>query len=335
MIKYILHIAGFLALILAVGLILFYTSNTIDPLYALDKERIDSLLANRNEIEAISVGHSGNRALDFETLGLKGFHLWKGGTDFFETKFVIEIVVPLLPNLEVIFIPISPFGAFHDNSDVRSRADLRNRYYIIYEKLSHDKLINNDYRNYLLAKLAPLVRGDHWSGVYTNLGMKIKKVFSDSKKLRSPQVDKYGRLLNNKNLILDAHDLNWGIVHIDLANQVIARNPYINEDVKIVLKEIVKYCDERKIKLIFYSPPAHIKYLNTVKNIDRNDYFVRGNKFFEENFRNFGIEYYNFSYYPEISENQDYYLDENHLNDLGAKVFSKMLLERLEFDGPE
>ncbi len=333
--KITIHIVGFLIILFAAGTILFYISTTIDPLYAVDKERIDSLIANREQIEAISVGHSGNRAIDFETLGLNGYHLWKGGTDIFETKFVIENVVPLLPNLKMIFMPISPFAAFHDNSDVNSRADLRNRYYIIYDQLSKSQLISGDYKNFLLAKVAPLIRGDHWSGVFTRLAMKIKNAFSDPKKSHLPRVDKYGRLLNGKNMIFDAYKLNWGFVHIDLANQVISRNPDINNDVKKTLSEIIDYCDNRKIELIFFSPPADSKYLYTVKNLDRNDYFERGNTFFEENFRNFGAKYHNFSYYTDISENPDYFLDENHLNDLGAKVFSSMFLKRLKSDGFE
>lgn len=330
--KITIHIVVFLMIVFAVGAILYYISNTIDPLYAVDKERIDSLIAKSEQIEAITIGHSGNRAIDFEVLGLNGFHLWKGGTDLFETKYVLETIVPILPNLKVIFIPISPYSAFHDNAAVNIRADLRSRYYIIYESLNNDRMIKNDYKNYFLAEISPLIRGDHWRGVVGKIVRELRNTFVGKQKMNTKNLDKFGKFINDEHLIDGGKELNWGIIHISLAQQVLESNPNIMLESTSTIEDIVNYCSDKNIKIIFFSPPASSKYWKKIKSLDKKHYFEEGKRRLTAKFGQIGIDYYDFSFFPSISENEDYFLDENHLNIFGAKLFSKLLEEETELD---
>jgi len=84
------------------------------------------------------------------------------------------------------------------------------------------------------------------------------------------------------------------------------------------LKDIISTCHKKKIDLVFvYSPIWKItqdSYCNQVIT-----------KLCTEN----GIEYIDMSNLPDFINRPDYFADISHLNDEGARVFSKMLRDKL------
>lgn len=69
------------------------------------------------ERQAITVGHSSSRAIDFSVLGLSGQHLFRSGNDLFETAYLFSAILPRVPNLEYVFLPLSPFDFLRNGAE--------------------------------------------------------------------------------------------------------------------------------------------------------------------------------------------------------------------------
>lgn len=98
-------------------------------------------------------------------------------------------------------------------------------------------------------------------------------------------------------------------------------NNIFSEDDKKSLKNIIKYCDDNKIKLTFFSAPMTDYLLVGTDNYDF--YIEQVNDFVKE----YGVKYYDFNicrekYFPTYDGS--YFKDGHHLNGKGAERFSNI-----------
>jgi hypothetical protein len=92
----------------------------------------------------------------------------------------------------------------------------------------------------------------------------------------------------------------------------------IDENKILALKDIIITCQQKNIKLIFVNSPTW--------GIIQDDYCeVRLLELCSE----YGIPFFDMSNHPIFISSPGYFADKNHLNDEGAKVFSKILSDKL------
>lgn len=75
-------------------------------------KRIEDVVANRTRLEALSMGSSHARAVDFAYLDLDGREMGMAWGDAAEAEFKIPTLAPRMPRLRVVFLSLSYF-TFH------------------------------------------------------------------------------------------------------------------------------------------------------------------------------------------------------------------------------
>lgn len=114
-------IMKYVAFLIVFVLVMLFSVKAIDryaPLDARSKFIIGQLSGKANRIEALSLGSSHARALDFGALDLEGYTVWQPGQDIFEIEYQVKALAPRLPNLKTVFISVSYYTLKKDNSVV-------------------------------------------------------------------------------------------------------------------------------------------------------------------------------------------------------------------------
>lgn len=92
----------------------------------------------------------------------------------------------------------------------------------------------------------------------------------------------------------------------------------LDENKILALKDIILTCQQKNIELVFVNSPTW--------GITLDDFCeVRLLELCSEN----GIPFFDMSNHPTFIRNPGYFADKNHLNDEGAKVFSKILSDKI------
>jgi len=327
--RHILNAAGFttgLLLVLA-GLARFGASR--DPIYPAVKTRWDNLFRQRHEIEALAVGHSHCRGIDFETLGIRGYHVWEGGGDAFETEYIVRHLMPRLPNLKVVFYPASYFTFYFDNaaSDDQDRNSNRIKTYAYCPGWTW---IRGDWRNFIKGKLINVIRPERdylFELLYKNppaaerVYLREHDGASTAPGLFEPRtleelisLSETNRAGEHQRLILD-----MGKNHRHLAKDA-------RKSVERTLKDLRKH----DIQVVFFTPPYFYRYTE----LFNPDLVAEQRAVTAELAEKYGGVYYDFSMEPDFIHNHQMFRDEDHLNlKYGAPEFSRRLRARLEEDG--
>lgn len=97
-------------------------------------------------------------------------------------------------------------------------------------------------------------------------------------------------------------------------------------------KKLIKYIDEKEYKLILITTPFTYLYNNAIEKINKDSYkekiYKNLKNIEKENNKNFF--YLDYSHDWRITNNLDYFFDDNHLNEKGAKYFTDILLKDIE-----
>jgi len=305
---------------------LYSLSNYYSPPYPSEQFKIRQLLKQAADIEAIAVGNSHNYALDFEVLGFRGYHIWQGGNDVFEAKYQIEELAPKLPNVKVVFFSMSYFTFHRDNaaSNDRKRAGIRRKYYAAIPSF---KFIRGDLGNFILGKLSPLVRSDHWQNVFNAIlhGRKIDTVSDLNAHFR---IDAFGKPLSSARfscMSMDSlikHTIEIGVPeHIREQNEMLTNHANLTGDSYEAIVSIIKYLQKRNIRIIFYTPPFFELYTALFDQKTIREMKEKMNRLVTD----FSVEYYDFSRDSSFVSNNLFFRDDDHLNEDGAKLFSAKL----------
>ena len=311
--------------------ILYFVSNHYSPPYRREKFRINQLLDKSETIEALAVGNSHNYALDFETLGLNGYHIWQGGNDVFETKYQIESLMPKLPHVKTVFYAISYFTFHWENaaSSSKDRTGIRRKYYFAIPSF---KFIPGDFTDFILAKSSPIIRNDHWQAVFISIirGRDIDLLSSLNDYF---QIDSFGKPLSSarfSHMSKDSLRINTIKIRVPFLlreqNDMVTDHPNLTQDTYTTVVSIVKYLQNKDIRLIMYTPPFF--------KLHTDLYDKETISIMKENMRklqkSFGVDYYDFSTDTTFTSNHLIFRNADHLNEQGAKLFSRKF--RLAFD---
>lgn len=304
----------FVIVLVGLSLALWMAGKYIYYPYADTQDRMRGLLRKAPQLEAVTFGNSENMALDFKELGLNGHHAWMNGSDIFETKYLVENLLPRLPAVQTVFIAVPYFEFSLDNAAYTAddRTDIKKG---MYASLPLDRPMKGDNKNFIFAKvLAPVVRTDHWETALQQIirGKRIENT-----------VDEYGNLVTTQ-IIKSKEDMDLRVAnnkhgHIAFARKMLFDHKNLQQDAFEEMKILLKLLKARNIRVVFFTPPLYCQFTQGYDKLIVSDMKSRMNTISRE----FGVEYYDYSEDREIADNYAYFWDETHLNNEGARLFTK------------
>lgn len=265
------------------------------------KYKYEWMQKNADNVETLVFGSSHTfYGIRPEFLGGNAFSLANVSQDNKQNLFLLKYWAKRYKNLKTIIVPIS-FSTWFGRGMEYSRESYRCRYYTIYM----------DCDLYLLSL--------PYYFELTNFGtakMKIRKIIQEDDK---PDYDEYGwgtyYKLSKKNMTKWENGTE--------AEAAVKRHTaktwnYINRNYS-TLKDIADFCKKNNIQLVLITTPCWHSYYD---NLDQRQF----SKMHEltDSFR----KEYNLLYYDYMKDKRfvaDDFYDSNHLSDIGAEKFSKLL----------
>ena len=317
-------------LFLAIACVLFaglyVLSTRVAPVYPDVERRMELMKQQADAIEVLAVGNSHNVAVDFEVLGVDGFHLWRPAGDLFETKYIIETTAPQLSSLECVLLPASYFLLRRDNAATvtTNHAERRRELYATTESFH---FLDGDFKRFIQAKLTPVARPDHWKGVVEGLAGKKPPHFP----VREDGLIVYFE--NEDSLstaFLDLHAEELARKHIDLQNEMMERHATVVQDAYAALEGIAEYLREREIQLVLFTPPVYAEYTRRFDRETTEQMKALVSRL-ERAYDN--VQYVDLSGDSTLTRTPSLYRDSDHLNAQGARVFSERLRRAIMAQG--
>lgn len=312
-------------------------SDRVAPLedWRVEYEEVNANLRSKNDvIEAITLGNSHAGAIDYSVLGIDGQSLAFAAADLFEIEKTVQALDGKLPNLTTAFITISLYSFSRDNAELESLNSRRIRFY---STVPVTTPIQGDLPNFLMGKLESythvmsVVRSDSWKGVWLGL-------LTDA-----PPPDPYaydgvhstsiwGECFHYTAQQLDDHA--WQIAGRNVSSSIQMANarPGLEQDSFEALARTIEHLQARGVRVILFTPTYYEKY---------NTYFAQGGSAITDNMKlavsklqqTYGVEYYDFSNDPQLSNQPELFYNSDHLSDCGYKAMSKKLLSLMNVTG--
>ncbi|WP_263834164.1 hypothetical protein [Salinibacter sp.] len=234
---------------------LYGVSESVAPVYPEVWKPIKILEGKEEQIEVITLRNSHNRAIHFDTMGMEGFHLWRGGGDIFEAKYVLRNVYPDLDSLQYVLVPFQ--GFVFDNSTSDYRSEKRREWYSL-EKFGLDYL-KGDATLFVRGRLVdPIIRPDHWRGIFYP---------SLSFLLRSKEVKRNGWVGPRSTDHIAPESIPKQAArraqkHIDIHKESIFKNKDLCKDAISSIKDMSNTIEKNSL-IVIYKPPYTKKYTET------------------------------------------------------------------------
>jgi len=233
----------------------FALSEAADPVYPRMHAKVSLVHARAARLEAVTVGNSHNRAVDFAALGVRGVHLWEGGQDVLEAVYLARYAVRHAPRLRYVLLPASFDLDRLDNRAVTS-VDRSSRRREVYVRAPSFRFIPGDRDLWVSARMSPIARPDHWAGVM----LRLRRPPPD------PGLGRDGELLLPPRPPLSADSLARlaaarAALHRAEGDESMARDSTTPARAAAALRTLARELDARGAILVLYAPPYHAEYL--------------------------------------------------------------------------
>lgn len=285
--------------------------------YGAFQKKVVRAIESGNTIKAITLGNSHGGSIDWENLGFQdsGYYLHGGFFDVFEMHYVAESVLLKMDSLRYVFIPIPYYFFQFDNGamDDNYQNSFRQRTYFATPKL---QLINGDWRNFISAHTAPIVRPDHWKGVIAPFFLSWFEPYITFR----PIVE-----VPATELKLETHSTGRTQQHVRQTSEMMENHPNLFEDSRATFQEILALLKENGVTPVLFTPPYHTYYNQKFDPEMRENTLSAVQKIADDN----GIFYFNFNSDSSLVIADSLYTDSDHLNPEGAKAFSAHFKSRL------
>lgn len=139
-------------------------SEIIAPVYPAARQRVANFERAARSVQYLTVGSSHNRAIDFDAMGVPGFHFWSNAQDVFESTYLALYAARRAPRLRYVLLPASYGVHLVDRAAITSR-DMRASRREMYFSLRATDFLPGDLRSWAAAWMSPVSRSDHWYGV--------------------------------------------------------------------------------------------------------------------------------------------------------------------------
>lgn len=320
-----LKITGFLTGGLLVLLLLAEISDSLAPVFATERQRVAQLMVLAPTIEVINVGPSHNKAIDYGTLGVAGYHAWFNDSDLKETSYFLKNILPQLPKLRAVMICITPISLHIDNAFVLRRKRVRHMIYFATPGAKSWRPISGEWQEMITGKLANVVRDDHWRKVFNSRpgapGRKrgVKNKVKLSRDGRSTERDERIYVPNQ-------------ISKPRVRNQVLAvkstlkKNPLIATDMAEQLDQTLALLKAQSIQVLLFTPPLTDHYYDSIKQ-SLPDVVEENRRILHRLAVKHGIRYLDFREHATFSQDYQLFHNSDHMNIYGAKTFSRVLAD--------
>ena len=324
------------ALIIGTGLIFNLLGSLADRVAPLEdwrgehQRRVESLMARRDQIEAITLGNSHSDALDYSVLGMDGQSLAFAAADLFEVEKYAALMADELPNLKTVFIEISYYSFSRDNATFEPFRTRRVRYYSMVPTWSP---IQGDLPNFLLGRLESythvmsVVRSDGWERVWAGLSNEVQT--SDPFPFDGVETTTaWGTCSHYTAEQLESHAAEIASRNVTSSSEMAAIHQGLEKDAFDALVRTVERLQSKGIQVVLFTPTYYERY---------NVYFMEQGAFIYEDMiqrmnelqETHHVEYYDFSSDPDIAVHPELFYNSDHLGNCGHKVFSAKLLEAM------
>lgn len=234
----------------------YAASEAVDPVFPTMQARVAHFRGRAAEVRGVTVGPSHSRAVDFGALGVPGAHLWRGNEDVFEAAYLGRYAAEHAPRLRYVLLPAS-YGLLRLDNTLRRDPHAAGARREMYTRAPGGPVLPGDRELWISARLAPVVRADHWSGVVLHL--------RDPRPARplapngGPPRDRDGGPLAPDSM--ERHGRGRIAVHRAQTEETLAADPATPARARAALRTLARDLHARGVVLVLYSPPYHRAYL--------------------------------------------------------------------------
>lgn len=305
--------------VLALGFAAAYAvSEARAPMYTEVRARDAVLGTVAPEIEAAVFGPSHSYAIRFQDLGVRGFYFGLSAADLFECRRLLQYALPRLPNLREVYLAVAPYQ--NDNGDFPQRYGRRRS---VYAQTGTLRPISGDWRLALTTPLMPVIRDDHWLGVFEGQQSPVVLhngiVVGGTKGGEGDGWDKVPTDSMEAEGRRSAKRLSEGI------GQLLRADPTLCERTDEALRAFVDDAGP-DLRVILFTPPYHPSFLSQPRPCDP----LRTARALADERPN--VVYFDYSR-SEISEQANLFSNPDHLNLQGRALFTAQLRRALAEPG--
>lgn len=258
--------------------------------YAIDSTEADVLILGSSRAK-----HTYVSSVFEETLNMSCFNAGRDGTEHVLFNYAQFKAITSRYSPEILIFDIRPEDLIYSAGE-----------YDLLSPLMPYYKTHNDIRD-LIERRSPFERLKHFSAIYPYNSLIFQIIIGnlEMNKDRKPHENGYIPF-RGSTLAIPLDKLETPDYPID--------------DFKTqILKDLMLKCQESEIRLVFiYSPTYNL--------VERNTYHMVLDEICEEN----GIEYLDFSNAPDILMNPGFFFDRTHLNDDGARYFTRIVSTELK-----
>jgi hypothetical protein len=224
-----------------------------------------------------------------------------------------------MPHIKEVLISMSYSSLYYDN-EALSNGNLNDARKSLYASVPTFKLISaDDYNNLIFGKLMAFTRADHG---FTEIKL-LAKTLHDKKNRKKTGKDEAEEKLDSTQIIKSAPVQAFD--HSKDRNIALMYNPKIISKSLEDLESIIVFLKAHHVRCIFFTPPFYKDYTANTPPSDINE--MRSNVY--RFVKKYGVEYYDYSQYADISNNVNFYMNADHMNAAGKEKFTKLLLAKI------
>lgn len=298
--------------LIAVGLA-WLSGDTCDP-YAGEKKLVHRVV-NFPELDCVVLGNSHASAVQPRDMGFThGRRMNRPGDDIFELRYKSRYYADEVPTLKTVIIAISFYEFMYDNNlfvkdGVRPRRDKHIMTYASYPAL---ELITDDYDNFMLAHLLPLVTKTHWEPL---LGPYL---VADQP---APPKRKGGKKPAPTKAYLDRHGPKQARVAVRaVTNMKKNSTGALYSEAVAAAEDMITNLQAKGIRVVLFTPP----YWPTYTKAFPPHILKKFQRTMEDIVEKTGVEYYNFATDARFTSDPSQFINSDHLT-YNNKRFSKIL----------
>jgi hypothetical protein len=293
----------------------YAVSEALDPVYGEMAARMEIFHARAPRVQAISVGNSHSRALDFAALGMDGVHFWEGGEDAFEAVYLARYTARRAPRLKYVLFTAS-YGVERLDHAYVTRKDVTGLRRQIYARTSGARFIPGDGPLWLSARFAPIARPDHWHGVITRLHRPPRtiRMTPDGVVYEAPRPP-----LSPDSLV--AHATRRAAYQDSLGDETVQNDSTTPTRALAGMETLARELQEKGVTLVLYTPPYHEAFLRQLAPGTADG----TRRALAPLLRHPNVVWMDFAEHPDFSGRADLYRDSDHMNAQGARAFSALL----------
>lgn len=303
---------------------LWGASELLDPVYPATRASMAAFGERRSQVTVVTVGNSHSRAVSFAALGMTGVHFWLDGQDARESAFLARYAAERAPRLRYVLLTASYDFYRHDNR-MLSQVDRSGPRREIYARTPTLEYLPGDFDLWAGAKLAPVVRPDHWRGA-------ARRLLRPSVPVRDPVTG----LDDRPSPVPSAEWLaGYGLMRATQQHAGVKealRDPAIPARVLGSIESLARDLRSRGAYLVLYTPPYH----ETFRRHFPDAAPELRNVLAPLLQRNPNAVWLDFSADTSITARREFFYNSSHLSPRGARVFSAKLaacLRRLSSPG--